>query len=123
MNDIGAIDLYSLIEKMKTHLQLIEFRFPQSTFVWSQMLPRNKWRYSNDNKAMERCRLKANRVAASSVLKLGGCYIKHPDLLRNMSQFLMPDGVHLNELGNKLFLNNFQGGLEFFQSQLGQVYP
>uniref|UniRef100_K1PRX3 Uncharacterized protein n=1 Tax=Magallana gigas TaxID=29159 RepID=K1PRX3_MAGGI len=86
------------------------------------MLPRNKWRYSNDNKAMERCRLKANRVAASSVLKLGGCYIKHPDLLRNMSKFLMPDGVHLNELGNKLFLNNFQGGLEFFQSQLGQTY-
>ncbi|XP_052696948.1 uncharacterized protein LOC128175395 isoform X2 [Crassostrea angulata] len=123
VNDIGAIDLFSLIQKIKTHLQFIKVQFPQSTLVWSQMLPRIKWRYSNDNKAMERCRLKANRVAASSVLKLGGCYIKHPDLLRNMSQFLMPDGVHLNELGNKLFLNNFQGGLEFFQSQLGQVYP
>lgn len=123
VNDIGAIDLFSLIQKIKTHLQFIKVQFPQSTLVWSQMPPRYKWRYSNDNKAMERCRLKANRVAASSVLKLGGCYIKHPDLLRNMSQFLMPDGVHLNELGNKLFLNNFQGGLEFFQSQLGQVYP
>lgn len=72
---------------------------------------------------MERCRLKANRVAASSIFKLEGCYIKHPDLLRNMSQFLMPDNVYLNELGNKLFLNNIQGELKFFQSQLGQVYP
>ena len=29
-------------------------------------------------------------------------------------QFLLSDGVHLNELGNDLFLNNLQGGLEFF---------
>lgn len=61
-------------------------------------------------------------AAASSVLKLGVCYIKHPNLLRNMSQVLMPDGLHLNKLGNKFFLNNNQGGLEFFQSQRRRVY-
>lgn len=61
-------------------------------------------------------------IAASSVLKLGVCYIKHPNLLRNMSQFLMPDGVHLNTLGNRLFFNNNQGGLEYFQSQRRRVY-
>ncbi|XP_062583284.1 uncharacterized protein LOC134245048 [Saccostrea cucullata] len=122
-NDLGSIDLYTLIEKIKSHLKIIKTRFPHSTLVWSQMLPRNKWRYSGDNKAMERSRLKANRVAASLVLELGGCYIKYPDLLKNISQFLLPDGVHLNDLGNKLFLNNIQGGLEFFLSKQGNVYP
>lgn len=68
VNNIGAINLYTLIEKTKTP-SFIKVWIPQSTHIWSQMYPRNNW-YSKDNKAMERCRLKANGVTASPTFKL-----------------------------------------------------
>ena len=122
-NDIGVNPLHKLISLVRKHLVLINRHFPKTRLVWSQILPRTRWRYSSNNDAMERCRLKVNRVAAKSVLKLGGCYIKYPDLIKNIDQFLMPDGVHLNELGNDVFLNNLQGGLEYFELKHGSVYP
>ena len=48
---------------------------------------------------MERFRLKVNGVATQYVLQLEGCYIKYPDLIKqNIEQFLLSDGVHLNDL-------------------------
>lgn len=72
---------------------------------------------------MNRSRVRVNRAAALKVLALGGCYIKYPDLLKDINQFLRPDGVHLTELGYKLFLNKIQGGLEYFALNIGRVYP
>lgn len=63
------------------------------------------------------------RAAALKVLALGGCYIKYPDLLKDINEFLRPDGVHLTELGYKLFLNIIQGGLQYFALNMGRVYP
>jgi lysophospholipase L1-like esterase len=122
-NDLGTVDLYNLLNNVKTQILSLKTNFPNSTLVWSQILPRKNWRYSNDCQAMERSRKKLNRVAATTVLKLNGCYLKHPDLLQDISKFLMPDGVHLNQLGNAIFLNTLQGGLEFFVLKMGQVYP
>ena len=68
---------------------------------------------------MERFRLKVNSVAAKSELQWGGGDIKYPDLIKNTKQFLLSDGVHLNDLGDDLFLNNLQGGLEFFVLRKG----
>ena len=51
------------------------------------------------------------------------CYLKYPDMVKNMSLFLAQDGVHLSTLGNTVFLNTLQGGLEYFASGKGSVYP
>ena len=69
-NDIGVIDLplHKLITVVRNHVQL----FPGSILVWSQIVPKIKCWYSQDNAAMERFRLKVNSVAAKSVLQLGG---------------------------------------------------
>lgn len=48
---------------------------------------------------------------------------KYPDLLKDINQILRHDGVHLTELGYKLFLNNIQRGLEYFALNMGRVYP
>jgi hypothetical protein len=39
-----------------------------------------------------------------------GCY---PDIKAD-NQFLVPNGVHLNELGNNILLNIIQGAIEAF---------
>ena len=48
--------------------------------------------------------------------------IKYPDLIKNTKQFLLSDGVHLNDLGDDLFLNNLQGGLDFFVLRKGNQF-
>lgn len=123
-NDIGLkrIPLYELIEIACDHLEIIKQRFPNSVLVWSQILPRKTWRYSQDVEAMTRSRVRVNRAVALKVLALGGCYIKYPDLLKDINLFLRPDGVHLTELGYKPFLHNIQGRLEYFDLNMGRVY-
>ena len=64
-----------------------------------------------------------NRAMAKTILNLEGCYLKYPDIVKNMSLFLAQDGVHLSPLGNTAFLNTLQGGLEYFASGKGSVYP
>ena len=86
---------------------------PQTVLVWSQILPRFSWRYSDNFEAMERCRRRLNNCIASFILKTGGCYIRHPELTH--PALFKDDGVHLTDLGNELFLNNIQGAIETFQ--------
>ena len=122
-SNVFSLNLFQLIAKFKQDLLDIKKFFPRATLIWSQILPRNQWRYSQNVKAMERCRNRLNRAVAKFVLKQGGCYLKHPALLENIEQFLSADGVHLSELGNSLFLNSIQGGLESFAQKQFYVFP
>jgi hypothetical protein len=94
---------------------------PQIKIVWSQILPRFSWRYSDNFEAMERSRRRLNNCIASCVLKSGGCYIRYPDL-KHPANF-KDDGVHLTELENELLvlLNNIQGAIETFNRHLKSV--
>ena len=124
-NDLGSKEnsLFSLIAKVKGHLAIIAHHFPQSRLVWSQVLPRSVWRFSSNNHAMERMRVRFNRAMAKAILDLEGCYLKYLDMIKNMSLFLAQYGVHHSPLGNTVFLNTLQGGLEYFASGKGSVYP
>ena len=124
-NDIGdpSAPLATLIATMKQDLNILAELLPSTKFIWSQVLPRHSYRHSQNYDAMERARNKFNRSAAVHVLKMGGAYLKHPDLVKNIKQFLSSDGVHLNNLGNALLLNDIQGGLEYFCQGLGSVFP
>jgi hypothetical protein len=94
---------------------------PQIKIVWSQILPRFSWRYSDNFEAMERSRRRLNNCIASCVLKSGGCYIRYPDLKH--TAIFKDDGVHLTELENELLvlLNNIQGAIETFNRHLKSV--
>jgi hypothetical protein len=48
--------------------------------VWSQILPRLSWRYSNNCKAMNMAAVRLNNFAAWLCFKLGGSYIKYPEI-------------------------------------------
>lgn len=125
-NDLGDPDwpLAELIEHMSESITSLADLLPKTKLVWSQILPRKSYRYSSDLEAMERNRKRFNRATACQIQDLGGgAYIKHPDIIRNINQFLGNDNVHLNPLGTKKFLCDIQGGLEYFRKGLGTVFP
>ena len=75
-----------------------------------RFLPRLKWRYSENLRAMNRCRNRVNSSIASFLMKNYGSYIRYPEIKAN--EKLYEDGVHLSSLGNEIFLNTLQGGIE-----------
>jgi hypothetical protein len=51
------------------------------------------------------------------IVKNGGYYIHYSDI-KTDNQFLAPDGVHLNELGNNILLNIIQGAMDQFRNDV-----
>ncbi|CAG2248065.1 unnamed protein product [Mytilus edulis] len=121
-NDLLKTKLGFLRNEIKTTLEKVQSYLPNSSIVWSQILPRTNWRHSISQDSMMACRIRINSAIASFVLKNGGHYIKYPDILPN-STFLKEDGVHLTDLGNDIFLNNLQGALEMFICSGSYTYP
>ncbi|CAG2216618.1 unnamed protein product [Mytilus edulis] len=121
-NDFGKTKLGFLRNEIKATLEKVQSYLPNSSIVWSQILPRTNWRHSISQDSMMACRIRINSAIASFVLKNGGHYIKYPDILPN-STFLKEDGVHLTDLGNDIFLNNLQGALEMFICSGSYTYP
>lgn len=72
---------------------------------------------------MERSRVRLNSAAATEIIKLGGAYIKYPDIKCASVKLWADDGVHLSTLGNKVFLDTVQGALESFIGSSKIVYP
>ncbi|KAK3096202.1 hypothetical protein FSP39_024416 [Pinctada imbricata] len=122
-NDVGSATLGYLQYRFKKILLEVNEILPNTKLVWSQLLPRIKWQVSHNNEAMEKCRNRLNRLAAKNILQGGGYYIKHPDLFPFSSSLYKTDGVHLNELGNNVFLNTIQSAFETFLTSDSHVYP
>jgi hypothetical protein len=56
-------------------------------------------------------------ILATTVKILFLYYIHYPDIKAD-NQFLVPDGVHLNELGNNILLNIIQGAMDQFRNDV-----
>lgn len=122
-NDIGRLALGDLRNVMKCTITYLSRQLPNTRIIWSQILPRRNWRFSQNCKAMEQGRRRINSALAAVVIKAGGAYIKYPDILCDNSSLFQPDGVHLSDIGNDIFLNTIQAALEYFHSNMGNVYP
>jgi lysophospholipase L1-like esterase len=122
-NDIGRTPLLSLIKLLQSTVLEIQQLFPDVRLVWSSLLPRFNWRYSNNIQAMESARTRINREAIKFITSRGGAFIKHPQLEAKPVHLYHSDGVHLSQLGNEIFLNNLQGAIEGFQSSQANTGP
>ncbi|KAJ8307155.1 hypothetical protein KUTeg_015239 [Tegillarca granosa] len=49
--------------------------------IWSQILPRLKWRHETTHAAVEKIRRRINSKIATFVLKNGGYYIRYPEII------------------------------------------
>jgi len=102
-NDIGLEKTKDLCDQLKRLFDWINLLMPDTVLIWSQILPRFKWRYTNNNVAMERSRNIVNTSVASYMTKTkNGCYIRSPEIKANET-FLEKDGVHLAPMGNNIF--------------------
>ncbi|KAJ8319735.1 hypothetical protein KUTeg_002713 [Tegillarca granosa] len=122
-NDIGCTPLKQLFAVVKTLLNFLQQTFPYTRIIWSQILPRASWRYSNECVAMDKARIRLNSYAAKFVLNSGGAYLKHPDIKLYAIQLYSPDLVHLSDIGNNIFLNSIQSGLQEIINGNVPVYP
>lgn len=122
-NSIGMKSTAELIFDMKQDLVEIFRLFHNSVIIWSQILPRLSWRGPIEHAAMERSRRRVNNGIASFILGIGGKYLRYPVITGNDCSFYLPDGVHLSDKGNMIFLNTIRDGLVQFITQQANVYP
>jgi len=106
-NSIGQINLFDFRLTIYYTLEYLRSILPNTKFVWSQMIPRLDWKYSYDCKAMNLSAARLNNYAASLVIRMGGFYIRYPEITWHSPE-LFSDGVHLSSLGNNFFLYHLQ---------------
>lgn len=117
-NDIGNVRLGYLYFFIKRFLSWLSWQMPGTCIIWSHILPRLHWRYSDNNRA------RLNSSIGAMVTKCGGYYDRYPDI-RASDTFLKDDGVHLAKIGNRILLNTIQGTLETIiqTSKGGLTFP
>ena len=99
-NDIGQEPCGKLLHEMKvSFINLIWYIVPGCTIIFSQMLPRLSWRYSDNVEKMERTRKRINKGVRSFLYKRRCYVIKHPDFDDKLKTMFSDDGVHLSFIG------------------------
>lgn len=73
--DMGHIRLGYLQLMLRRLFDWLWVKYPESFIVWSQIIPRINWRYSDNVEAMDRTRRRINSTDAKYVVCKGGTYI------------------------------------------------
>ncbi|OCT97324.1 hypothetical protein XELAEV_18009550mg [Xenopus laevis] len=90
-NDMGVMSQKDLVRLMKLDVDKIRSLFPGVVVVWSEMVPRLVWRWARDHLAMERIRIKLNKLLSAFVRRSGGVVIRHKILERARPGFYRRD--------------------------------
>lgn len=112
-NSIGLTPCKHLRWLLKQIVKFIIENF-EARIIWSEILPRNSWRYSHNVEKMNRTVRRLNSFAGKHIIENNGFYIRHPDLQQVTSSLYKDDGVHLKFLGNCIFLCQISSALEKF---------
>ena len=79
---IGHTQSIKLRKQMENTVVKLVKKLPSTRIVWSQILPRFKWRSHLLQSELNNIRVRINSKLASLVVKLGGTSIKYPELTR-----------------------------------------
>ena len=101
----------------------VQSLLPNSKIVYSQILPRLKWRSTIDNKSLDKARRRINNKIAHHIVSNGGYYIRYPMLRLQSKEIFSDDGVHLSPLGNDIFLFTIQEAFQYFFTTDIKTYP
>ncbi|XP_065944776.1 uncharacterized protein [Magallana gigas] len=121
-NDIGQIKSSELREKMEQSLDALSPLLPRTKIIWSQILPRLKWRNARDNNALNKTRVRVNSFVATKLLAHQGGYIRYQKITPSDKSLFKGDGVHLPEKGNEIFLKTLTKAFKRFISSGVGVY-
>ena len=84
-------------------IDLLSADLPDTQLVWSQMLPRLKWWFSDNTKTMEKARYRVNNRVATYVLKKGAVTSVTRTLLGTV--FSLEMMAHTSEILGTIFLS------------------
>ena len=115
-NDVGRISCLDLCVKLigkEGIIYQLQSLMPHTIIVWSCILPRLRWRYSDNTKAMEDVRKRVNRDIIRFMKLNGGKAIRYPDF-NDKSSSLFHDDTHLSFIGNDIFVNTIQSAFDTF---------
>lgn len=110
-NDIGKLQKLQWVQEMEIIILYIRARWPRIRLIWSDMLPRQHWRYSLSPQRGEHARRKCQQNARALVYAEGGSVIRYP-LIKPTAAFLLEDGVHLTKLGQEVYFQSMEQGLQ-----------
>lgn len=110
---------------MTKTIDSLKLMLPETKIIWSEILPRLQYRNEICHKALESVRIRLNNKLATYVLENGGFYIRYPELSESDPAFFkdLPDGVHLTDFGNIIFLYRIQQALYNFLLTKVKVSP
>ena len=120
-NDMGLLTGKALIMQAKADFERIWELWPSTWIVWSDMLPRRTWREGWFPQGLNRAVKKVNREIRLALMYRRGWVINHPEIFIHRADLYRPDGVHLSDVGNDIFLHDLHVGLrEFFPGWWGK---
>ncbi|XP_051506980.1 uncharacterized protein LOC127413691 isoform X2 [Myxocyprinus asiaticus] len=115
-NDISTTAPEAFIETVKKDLTSMKSIFPECLLVWSNTLPRQTWRGSEDGKEMDIIRSAINDSIHQIMTERGGSALSHNNIKPDLGLY-RPDGVHLSGKGIDTFNLNLQDFLEKWESE------
>ena len=124
-NDIGdpAGSNCELRHKMFKTIQFLRNLLPSTRIIWSQILPRLKWRDEICHEALEKARIRTNSFIATIIIQSGGAYIRYPEIVELNTGMFSDDNVHLSDIGNEIFLYRIQQAICAFVTSDTFVSP
>jgi lysophospholipase L1-like esterase len=116
-NDLVSTPLRKLTKQAQRDINTLAKLCPQTVLFWSDILARVSYRNAESNSKMEKPRKTLNSAMRAHTRKNGVKSIRHPPagINWNMPHLCRNDGVHLNDLGNDILLENLQEGIHCFE--------
>lgn len=121
-NDIGQFKIHYINKYLKEVIDYLCTKMPKTLIVWSQILPRRKWRNEISHYKLEKGRKRINSCISTYLIKHGGGYLRYPEI-DETNDGLYRDDTHLSVLGYDLMINCMQGGLYKFVTTDAVVFP
>lgn len=118
-NDLVTVRQASLIRRITKRLKHLQSVFPDAFIVWSDILPRKKWKGLKAQtktalEAMDKKRKRINRAGRQAVRAFSlGRVISH-EIDTETDGLIKSDGTHLTKIGNAIFILTLQEALRLF---------
>ena len=105
-NDLGDTPWRTLRQQLRDGFKAVFDTQPRTRLVWSDIIPRRKYRQGCSYRAMEHMRKKLNRYASALCVHSDGGFISHPIKCGDEALF-REDGVHLSSKGTDILLESW----------------
>ena len=110
--DLAAMGRRHLLQDMRWDLMEVAQMLRPTEIIWSELIPRFKWREANVHFAVEGSRRKMNFLMKKACNSMGWGFIRHSLINLKMLGYYEQDGVLLAGVGLDMFMSNISGSLE-----------